>query len=557
VVLGLVVVAVALFTQNAEACEKCFKSARPIWCKLSADVASNVYVSPEGSDSNSGDSLHPVKTLQKAINKAVQMQMRNANIVYQAGTYYGNQWADLSSTGELNTVCMLTEENTDSEPNVVFDGQGCDLPVLTLWNARSVGFRIGYETRRFRFTGGSYGIQITGDHQRLQISNNTFDNHQQSAIYLGDELIIAPDVDVRAIEGDFAQETEAEKSEEMSTRYDAGGDDDDNGILIDHNDFCSICKAQSADKCPSLPSYNTLGCSVVDGSHFKNSLFVQYNLFRWAYGYGVRVAQGGAQIYKNIFSDFQRGGFILTENSRVEINNNWMYDGGTLNPLEKLSTTSRRQTETTSCSDTVFGVGLAPVPGAQLDTITIGNNFVNGLATFITHFNTERYSLPYENLFCAKAVILDVGYNTIINIGGKNGASSGSVTSRTSGGYLIWPNGDIDATFHSNIFHYYHSSVQANLVAEDDDEEVISKFFCNHWMVGNYNNSIPMDEPEGGDSTCMSTFELQGNYSDEDFLNSEFQKFSFYDESTEPWGAQLIDYYSPQSRVHAWPINFQ
>ena len=118
----------------------------------------------------------------------------------------------------------------------------------------------------------------------------------------------------------------------MAARYDFGGDDDDNSILIDHNEFCSICEAHATDDCPSVPSYNPTGCSVVEyvlkmfsfysvrilislssGSQFKNTLYVQFNLFRWAYGYGVRVAQGGAQIYKNIFSDFQRGGFILTE----------------------------------------------------------------------------------------------------------------------------------------------------------------------------------------------------------------------------------------------------
>jgi len=556
VVLGLVVVAVALLTQHADACQKCLKSARPVSCKLSRDVASFVYISATGDDSNAGDSQHPVKTLQKAVDKAVQMQIRNANIVYQAGTYNGNQWADLSSTGELNTVCLMSEENTDSEPNVVFDGQGCDLPVLTLWNARSVGLRIGYETRRFRFTGGAFGIQITGDHQRLQISNNTFDNHQQSAIYLGDELIIAPDVDVRAIEGDFAQETEAEKAEEMAARFNADGDDDDNGILIDHNDFCSICKAQASDSCPSLPSYDTLGCSVVDGSDFKNALYVQYNLFRWAYGYGVRVAQGGAQIYKNIFSDFQRGGFILTEVSRVEVNNNWMYDGGTLNPLEKLSPASRRQTDT-SCSDTVFGVGIAPQPGAQLDTITIGNNFVNGLAVFIAHFNTERASLPYENLFCPHYVFVDAGYNTVINIGGKNGANSQSVTARTSNAYLIWPNGDISATFHSNIFHYFHSAVQSNLLNVTEDYH--STFYCNHWMLASNTSEYPNSDFDTNIDplVCTSTMTPQASMNDEDFLNVDFQKFSFFDESTEPWGAQLIDYYAPQSRVHSWPINFR
>jgi len=74
-----------------------------------------------------------------------------------------------------------------------------------------------------------------------------------------------------------------------------------------------------------------------------------------------------------------------------------MYDGGTLDPLEKLSTVTRRQT-TTSCSDTVFAIGIAPAAGALLDTVTIGNNFVNGLANFIAHFNTERFALPYENV---------------------------------------------------------------------------------------------------------------------------------------------------------------
>jgi len=567
---------------RADTCHglSCFEDADDlvgVTCKFYHRQAVNIYISTDGNDKGSGSSQQPFATLQRAVNLATTLAMNYTNIVYKAGVYDGNQFADLSSTGCLNTLCLVTEDNPSNVPLVVFDGQGCsDVPILSLWNVRAANFKIGHLTRRFAFVNGGYGIQITGDHNKLQISNNSFSSQQESAIYLGGSLLIKP-----IVEGENAYSDPGVRDSALARRFDDNDDETSSDteevlseesdrrefyVIIDHNDICSACSSQrslvtNCQSIPSQPSYNSDYCSAIDTHEYDDELYFHYNLVRNSFGYGLRAPMLGMQVYKNIFTQSYIG-HILSEYSRVEVNTNWIYDAGTLIPQETL----QRDSVPFPC-DSVFGIGLAPPFGVPMSAVTIGNNLINGVAHVLATFNTQRHLHPYQNDYCPDAVYVDFGYNTVLNIGGKS-TGGRTVVSRT-GATLIWPQfSEVRADFHSNIFHYHASTFEQSLLDNEDDV----RFFCNQWMVlddpydtdddteldgDDFPNDMPFTDFEDGtpNAPMCSGVDYQGSLSDEDFFYTEFEEFEFYtgDDSI---GGTLVPNFSPHNLISAWPINF-
>jgi len=134
-------------------------------------MATTYYVSPAGSDNNSGSASTPFKTIQKAVNSVVA----GDTVMVRAGTYNGSVLLTKSgTTGNYITLQNYPGENvyvtTNSGASYAF--YGVDISYFKI-----IGLKI------HTYTG--YGILFRGGGSHLEIRNNEIYNKQSATPYEG------------------------------------------------------------------------------------------------------------------------------------------------------------------------------------------------------------------------------------------------------------------------------------------------------------------------------------------------------------------------------------